>query len=117
MMMLSTTLTRSQASDVLKRAAELEIDLDVNEKELTVRELLSIANEVDIDAEATRIAIREVLTESASSPMERSPELSLNGGNVRHRSLKSNVLRGAAVGVICGVIAALIVLMVIALTS
>ena len=102
------TLTTSQVSLILQRAAEIDARGDT----LTIEELERIATEAGIDAQATRTAIAEFIADEvppapaapAPAPSTLPPPPVVHGGSGGNPVSPSpgRILAGGAVGIACG---------------
>lgn len=91
------TLSSSQVSLILQRAAEIDARGDT----LTVDELHRIATEAGIDPTATSTAIQEVLADSDIAPAEEAPPAEVPSGRSPLPS-QMWIVTGGAVGVALG---------------
>ncbi len=94
------TLTASQVSRILKRAAEL----DARGDSMTVEELERIAGEAGIDPGATRTAIAELVAEETPAPAPAPPPpavLATRAGNPASPSA-GRIIAGGAGGAVFG---------------
>ncbi len=92
------TLTASQVSQILKRAAEI----DARGDSMTVEELERIAGEAGIDPRATRTAIAELVAEETPVPAPPPPAVpATRAGNPASPS-PGRIIAGGAVGAVFG---------------
>lgn len=94
------TLTASQASQILKRAAEI----DARGDSMTVAELERIAGEAGIDPRATRTAIAELVAEQMPVPVPEPAPPTVGGPSAGNPASPSpgRIIAGGAVGAAFG---------------
>ncbi len=100
------TVSASQVSLILERAAEIDARGDV----LAVEELRRIAAEAGIDAAATEIAIQEIMADREAAPVPAVPEAG-EGNRLPAKNPQSPspawIVAGGAVGMAIGFLTAL----------
>lgn len=99
------TLTASQVSQILKRAAEI----DARGDSMTVEELERIAGEAGIDPRATRTAIAELVAPEmpVPAPEPRSPAVPATRAEGPASPSPGRIIAGGAVGAAFGLLVAL----------